>query len=90
MPRTHQPYPSEYRRRLIELARAGRSISVKTQVYGTYTTAGGSASISTNTSPARSHRVDLHRERALQSDDDLLYGLAVRLCLSRDRPVSRH
>jgi transposase len=27
MPRTHQPYPSEYRRRILELARAGRSIS---------------------------------------------------------------
>ncbi len=26
MPRTHQPYPPEYRRRIIELARAGRSI----------------------------------------------------------------
>jgi transposase-like protein len=26
MPRTHQPYPPEYRRRIIELARAGRSV----------------------------------------------------------------
>ena len=26
MPRTHPPYAPEYRRRLIELARAGRSI----------------------------------------------------------------
>jgi transposase len=26
MPRTHQPYAPEYRRRIIELARAGRSI----------------------------------------------------------------
>jgi transposase len=26
MSRTHQPYPPEYRRRLIELTRAGRSI----------------------------------------------------------------
>jgi transposase len=26
MPRTHQPYPPEYRRRILELARAGRSI----------------------------------------------------------------
>jgi len=27
MPRTHQPYAAEYRRRIIELARAGRSIN---------------------------------------------------------------
>jgi transposase len=27
MPRTHQPYAPEYRRRIIELARAGRSIN---------------------------------------------------------------
>ena len=27
MPRTHQPYALEYRRRIIELARAGRSIN---------------------------------------------------------------
>ena len=27
MPRTHQPYPPEYRRRIIELARAGRRIT---------------------------------------------------------------
>ena len=26
MPRTHQPYPPEYRRRILELARTGRSI----------------------------------------------------------------
>jgi transposase len=26
MPRTHQPYPPEYRRRILELGRAGRSI----------------------------------------------------------------
>jgi transposase-like protein len=26
MPRTHQPYQPEYRRRIIELARAGRSV----------------------------------------------------------------
>ena len=26
MPRTHQPYAPEYRRRILELARAGRSI----------------------------------------------------------------
>jgi transposase len=26
MPSTHQPYPPEYRRRIVELARAGRSI----------------------------------------------------------------
>ncbi len=26
MPRTHQPYAPEYRRRIIELARAGRSV----------------------------------------------------------------
>jgi transposase len=26
MPRTHQPYASEYRRRILELARAGRNI----------------------------------------------------------------
>jgi transposase len=25
MPQTHPPYPQEYRRRIIELARAGRS-----------------------------------------------------------------
>ena len=28
MPSTHQPYAPEYRRRIIELARAGRSIKV--------------------------------------------------------------
>ena len=27
MPRTHQPYAAEYRRRIIELARAGRGIN---------------------------------------------------------------
>ena len=27
MPRTHQPYAPEYRRRIIELARAGRSVN---------------------------------------------------------------
>jgi transposase len=27
MPRTHQPYAAEYRRRIIELARTGRSIN---------------------------------------------------------------
>jgi transposase len=27
MPRTHQPYSPEYRRRILELARAGRSIN---------------------------------------------------------------
>ena len=27
MPRTHPPYAAEYRRRIIELARAGRSIN---------------------------------------------------------------
>ena len=27
MPRTHAPYPAEYRRRIIELAGAGRSIN---------------------------------------------------------------
>lgn len=27
MPRTHQPYAAEYRRQIIELARAGRSIN---------------------------------------------------------------
>jgi transposase len=27
MPRTRQPYPSEFRRQIVELARAGRSIS---------------------------------------------------------------
>ena len=27
MPHTHPPYPPEYRRRIIELARAGRSIN---------------------------------------------------------------
>jgi len=27
MPRKHQPYAAEYRRRIIELARAGRSIN---------------------------------------------------------------
>ena len=27
MPRTHQPYAPEYRRRILELARAGRSIT---------------------------------------------------------------
>jgi transposase len=27
MPRTHQPHAAEYRRRIIELARAGRSIN---------------------------------------------------------------
>jgi len=26
MPRSHPPYPAEYRRRIVELARAGRSI----------------------------------------------------------------
>ena len=26
MPKTHAPYPAEYRRRMVELARAGRSI----------------------------------------------------------------
>jgi transposase len=26
MPRTHQPYPPEYRRRIVELARSGRKI----------------------------------------------------------------
>jgi transposase len=27
MPKTHAPYPAEYRRRIVELARAGRSIN---------------------------------------------------------------
>jgi transposase len=27
MPKTHAPYPAEYRRRVVELARAGRSIN---------------------------------------------------------------
>jgi transposase len=27
MPQTHPPYPREYRRRIIELARAGRSVN---------------------------------------------------------------
>jgi len=27
MPQSHRPYPSEYRRRIVELARAGRSIN---------------------------------------------------------------
>jgi transposase len=27
MPRSHPPYPPEYRRRVVELARAGRSVS---------------------------------------------------------------
>jgi transposase len=27
MPRTHRPYAAEYRRRIVELARAGRSIT---------------------------------------------------------------
>jgi transposase len=27
MPRSHPPYPAEYRRRIVELARAGRSVS---------------------------------------------------------------
>ena len=27
MPRSHPPYPSEYRRRIVELARAGRRVS---------------------------------------------------------------
>jgi len=27
MPQTHPPYPPEYRRRIVELARAGRSIN---------------------------------------------------------------
>ena len=27
MPQTHPPYPPEYRRRIIELARAGRSVN---------------------------------------------------------------
>ena len=27
MPQTHPPYPPEYRRRIVELARAGRSIA---------------------------------------------------------------
>jgi transposase len=27
MPQTHPPYPAEYRRRIIELARAGRSVN---------------------------------------------------------------
>jgi transposase-like protein len=27
MPRTHQPYAPEYRRRIIELARVGRSVN---------------------------------------------------------------
>ena len=26
MPKTHPPYPAEYRRRMVELARAGRSL----------------------------------------------------------------
>ena len=27
MPQTHRPYPPEYRRRIVELARAGRSVN---------------------------------------------------------------
>ena len=27
MPQSHPPYPAEYRRRIIELARAGRSVN---------------------------------------------------------------
>ena len=27
MPQSHPPYPAEYRRRIIELARAGRSLN---------------------------------------------------------------
>jgi transposase len=27
MPQTHPPYPAEYRRRIVELARAGRSVN---------------------------------------------------------------
>lgn len=27
MPRSHKPYPAEYRRRIVELARAGRSLA---------------------------------------------------------------
>ena len=27
MPRTHRPYPTEYRRRIVELAGAGRSVN---------------------------------------------------------------
>jgi transposase len=27
MPRTHPPYPPEYRRRIVELARAGRTVT---------------------------------------------------------------
>jgi transposase len=27
MPRPHEPYPPEYRRRIVELARAGRSVA---------------------------------------------------------------
>ena len=33
MPRTHQPYAPEYRRRIIELARAGRSINELTREF---------------------------------------------------------
>jgi transposase len=33
MPRTHQPYAPEYRRRIIELVRAGRSINELTREF---------------------------------------------------------
>lgn len=33
MPRTHQPYAPEYRRRIIELARAGRSVNELTREF---------------------------------------------------------
>ena len=33
MPRTHAPYPAEYRRRIIELAGAGRSINELAQEF---------------------------------------------------------
>ena len=37
MPRTHPPYAPEYRRRLIELARAGRSIDQLAREFGVTT-----------------------------------------------------
>jgi len=33
MPRKHQPYAAEYRRRIIELARAGRSINERAREF---------------------------------------------------------
>jgi transposase len=33
MPRSHKPYPPEYRRRIVELARAGRSLAELAQEF---------------------------------------------------------